>query len=163
MRKRGVVAGAVGAVLVAGAAARGVVRRFEVRESSMAPTLMEGDWIIAKRATGTPDRGDIVAFPDPAATGRTLIKRVIGLGSERVGVDGGRVTIDGALLADRWAQGITEPDGEWSIPDDHVWVLGDNRGLSSSDSRMIGPVRVDAIGWIATARYWPTSRVGSIS
>ena len=162
MRKRGVVAGAIGLTVIAAAALRGVLRRFEIEESSMSPALDPGDWIVAKRQTGEPERGDIVVFRDPAETGLNLVKRVIGLGGETVGVTSGRVTIDGALLADRWANGLTTPDGTWPVPDRHVWVLGDNRGVSTSDGRTLGPAAIEDISWIVVGRYWPSSRIGSI-
>lgn len=162
MGKRGWAAGAVGAVLVAGAAVRGAFRRFAIVDSSMAPSLEPDDWVLAKRVTGPPDRGDIVMFPDPAATGRTLVKRVIALPWERVGIESGRVTINDAVLADRWTSGITEPEGSWTVPEGHVWVLGDNRGASTSDSRTVGPIAIDSISWRVVGRYWPTSRARSI-
>jgi signal peptidase I len=149
--------------VITAAALRGVLRRFEIAETSMSPSLEPGDWIVAKRRTGDPERGDIVVFRDPAETGLNLVKRVIGLGGETVGIASGRVTIDGALLADRWANGLTAPDGSWDVPDGHVWVLGDNRGHSTSDGRTIGPVSVSNIGWVSVTRYWPASRMGSIA
>ncbi len=156
------IAGAVGATIVAATAVRGVVRRFEIKENSMAPALEDGDWVIARRAAGQPERGDIVVFDDPGRTEKHLVKRVIGLGWEKVGIDTGRVTINGALLADRWAHGLTGPSGEWTIPEGHVWVLGDNRPQSASDSRTVGPIAIEDIRWTVLGRYWPTSRVGTL-
>jgi signal peptidase I len=163
MRKRGLVAGTIGLTVITAAALRGLLRRFEIEEASMAPALEPGDWIVAKRRTGDPERGDVVVFRDPAETGLNLVKRVVGLGGETVGIASGRVTIDGALLADGWANGLTTPDGTWNVPDGHVWVLGDNRGHSTSDGRTIGPTPVADIGWIAVTRYWPASRAGAIA
>jgi len=157
------IAGTMAAIVVAGAALRGVSRRFEIKESSMAPTLEPGDWTIAKRHSDVPDRGDIVVFIDPTGSGMHLVKRVIGLPGEEVVVDKGRVNIDGVILADRWANGITRPDGSWSVPDDHVWVLGDNRGASRSDGRILGSTPIEDIGWQVIARYWPKNRVEVIA
>jgi len=150
-------------IVVAGAALRGVSRRFEIKESSMSPTLEPGDWTIAKRRAGIPDRGDIVLFTDPLGSGMNLVKRVIGLQGEEVAVDKGRVSIDGVILADRWANGITRPDGSWSVPDGHVWVLGDNRGESRSDGRMLGTTPIESIGWQIVARYWPRKRIAIVA
>ncbi|MEN8238489.1 MAG: signal peptidase I [Actinomycetota bacterium] len=156
------IAGTMAVIVVVGAALRGVSRRFEIKESSMSPALEPGDWTIAKRRSGIPDRGDIVVFDDPSGSGMSLVKRVIGLPGEQVVVDRGRVSIDGVILADRWANGVTRPDDSWSVPVGHVWVLGDSRGASRSDGRIFGAIPIDAIGWQIVARYWPRSRIAII-
>lgn len=163
MRKRGIVAGAVGVVVVGAAAVGGTFRRFEIHETSMEPALEPGDWILARRRSGKLERGDVVVFKDPAGTGKHFVKRVIGLPEEQVAIESGRVVIDGALLADRWANGLTLSAGSWRIPAGYVWVLGDNRGHSTSDGRTFGPTPVSAVDWIVKARYWPTSRAGSLT
>ncbi len=163
MGRRGIIAGSVGIALLAAAALRGVLRRFEIRESSMAPSLEPGDWVVAKRRSGALERGDIVVLVDPTGTGMNLVKRVIGVPGEHIGIESGRVTVNGAVLADRWANGVTEPDGEWDVPVGHIWVLGDNRPLSRSDGRLFGPTPIDDVHWQVVARYWPTSKAGRIA
>jgi signal peptidase I len=163
MSKRRIAAGTVAVGIAAAAALRGVARRFEIKEASMSPVLEPGDWVLARRHSGTPERGDIVVFTDPTGSGMNLVKRVIGLPGEGVAVVDGHVSIDGAVLADRWANGITRPDGEWLIPEGNVWVLGDNRGQSRSDGRMLGPTPVDTIGWHVIARYWPRNRIATLT
>ncbi len=163
MSKRGIIAGTAAVALAAVAAMRGVTRRFEIKEASMAPTLEPGDWVIARRRTGLPERGDIVVFRDPGGSGMNLTKRVIGTQGEHIAIINGRISVNGAILADRWAQGVTAPDGEWHVPDRHVWVLGDNRGVSRSDGRTIGTTPVEGIGWQVVARYWPRDRIGQVS
>jgi signal peptidase I len=162
MRTRGIIAGTIGVTVLAAAALRGVLRRFEIKESSMAPRLESGDWVIAKRRTTAPTRGDIVVFDDPTGTDMNLVKRVIGVQGEEVGVDNGRVTIDGAVLADRWAVGLTGPDGDWEVPEGHIWVLGDNRAASRSDSRLYGSIPIESVDWQVVARYWPTARTAMV-
>ncbi len=163
MSRRSVIAGAAAVAVATGAVLRGLTRRFEIKEASMGPTLEPGDWVIARRLSGVPGRGDVIVFSDPTGTGMNLVKRVIGLPGESVAITNGRVGIDGAILADRWADGVTMPDGTWDIPQGHVWVLGDNRGASRSDGRTIGTTPVESIGWQVVARYWPTTRIGTVS
>ena len=163
MFKRGVIAGTAAVAVAAVAVVRGTTRRFEIRESSMAPVLEPGDWVIARRVSGTPGRGDIVVFVDPSGSGMNLVKRVVGLPGEKIAISNGRVSIDGAILADRWAVGATSPDGEWVVPDHHIWVLGDNRGASRADGRTIGTTPLEAAQWQVVARYWPRNRIGSVT
>lgn len=161
--RRRLIAGSIGVSLLAAGAASGVLRRFEIRESSMAPELESGDWVMAKRRIGSPARGDIVVLEDPMGTGMNLVKRVVGVPGEHMGIKDGRVTVNGVVLADRWASGVTRPSGTWDVPDDHIWILGDNRQQSRADSRVFGAVPIELITWQIVATYWPMSRIGAVS
>ena len=163
MRRGGAIAGAVAMAVVAATVMRGTTRRYAIREASMEPALADGDWVIARRRVGIPERGAIVVISDPAGSGMHLIKRVIGLPGEHIGIEAGRVTVNGALLADRWASGPTRPDGSWALSASEVWLLGDNRVHSVSDGRTLGPTALDEISWLVVARYWPTARASMIT
>ena len=159
IHKRTIAAATLGAAAVVAATARGLARRFAVVDQSMRPALEHGDWLIARRC-GEPARGDVVVFsiePDVY-----LIKRVIGLPGEHIAISDGQVHVDGQALAEPWANGPSFPDADDQIPEDAVWVLGDNRALSSADSRTMGPVAIEDIDWKAVAVYWPSARAGMV-
>ncbi len=160
MRKRTLLAAGIGAVAAAATAAAGLTRRFTIAEASMRPALEPGDWVLATRRRGQPARGDIVVFS--IANDASLVKRVVGLPGERLTVANGQVHIDGATLAEPWAHGPTRPDLEVALDGDSVFLLGDNRGLSSGDSRTIGPVPVADVGWQVRVIYWPSGRAGPV-
>ena len=128
----------------------------------MAPTLAEGDWTIAKRRMAQPARGAIIVFPHPERPDMELVKRVIGLPGERVSIANGQVHVDGAVLAEPWADGPTRPDGEWVLDPDQLFVLGDARANSTADSRTLGPIRANAALWQISARYWPPGSMGRL-
>ena len=88
-----------------------------------------------------------------------LIKRVIGLPGDVVEGRGGRVYVNGRELVEPYlAPGVgTAPFVSVTVPDDNVYVLGDNRG-DSKDSRYIGPIPLDSIVGRAVARVWPPTR-----
>lgn len=70
---------ALGAGIATVAAARRWLDVVEVQGSSMAPTLLPGEWLIVERRTyaGRPPRvGEIVLAADPRHADRELIKRV---------------------------------------------------------------------------------------
>ena len=56
------------------------------------------------------------------------------------------------------AGGANLPE-EITIPDDHYFMMGDNRG-ASDDSRFWGPIPRDWIIGKAFATYWPPDRIG---
>lgn len=152
-----------GALAAAGVVAtRGRWRRYEVRESSMEPELSSGDYIVASIRNDDLQRGDIVIVPHPEIAGFDLIKRVIGLPGEEIDLSNGYAHIDGIALAEPWADGPTRPDGNWRLESGEVFVLGDNRKVSSADSRTIGPIDAATIEWCAIVRYWPLSRAGKL-
>jgi signal peptidase I len=157
-----VLAATIGFAAIAAATVQGLSRRFAVVEDSMRPALEPGDWLITQRYRGVPERGDVVVFAGRDEPDRFDIKRIIGLPGEHISISDGQVHIDGLTLAEPWANGPTFPDRDDEIPDDAVWVLGDNRALSSGDSRSIGSVPLDDIDWKAVAIYWPSSRVGLV-
>ncbi len=151
------------AALLGYAGLRGKLRRYEIAETSMEPALHPGDYVVAQTRSGNMSRGDIVIFPHPMRPDLELIKRVVGLPGEDINVSNGQVHINGAVIAEPWADGPTRPDGQWQLGSDQVFVLGDNRSLSATDSRQIGPVDQAVVGWKVTARYWPVSGVGRIA
>jgi signal peptidase I len=89
-----------------------------------------------------------------------LIKRVIGLEGERIEAHDGRVYIDGRELVEPYLPPdvVTADFGPVTVPDDHVFVLGDNRGASADSRFGLGPVPVDRIVGRAVARVWPPGR-----
>jgi signal peptidase I len=139
---------------VAIARVRKRLRRYAIAEHSMRPALRAGDWVLARRLSGPPQRGDIVVFGHPGRSDFELVKRVVGLPGEHVGIDTGEVRVDGRA-ADTWATGPTLPDGSWRLGPDEVFVLGDNRAMSSADSRTLGPIPTAATGWVILCRYRP--------
>ena len=89
-----------------------------------------------------------------------LIKRVIGLPGEVIEARNGHVLINGRQLVEPYLpDGVLTADfGPVTVPAEHVFVLGDNRG-SSADSRFaLGPVPEDRIVGRAIARVWPPTR-----
>lgn len=70
---------ALGAGIAAAAAARRWLDVVEVQGSSMAPTLLPGEWLVVERRTYAarqPRVGEIVLAADPRDADRELIKRV---------------------------------------------------------------------------------------
>lgn len=120
-----------------------VVTLAQVESTSMQPTLNPGDEVVLLRL-GSVSRGDVVGFDGrgtfvPLAHPRvTYIKRVIGLGGDRVTCcdDQGRLTVNGVPLDEPYLApgGTDDVRFDVIVPARAMWVMGDNRP-ESSDSR----------------------------
>ncbi len=136
------------------------IRRFEVAERSMSPSLAPGDYLISV-ISKQPRVGHIVIYPSPDDPSFFLVKRVIALGGSRVTLDRGIVTVDGTIRREAWSHGHGG-GGEWEVGRDELFVLGDDRSISRGDSATIGPLAVKAIDSIVRFRYWPPTRFGPV-
>lgn len=99
-----------------------------------------------------------VGLAQPSDT--DFIKRVIGLPGETVEGRGGHIYVDGEELVEPYLTGLSLPDfAPYTVPPDHLWVMGDNRD-HSSDSRVFKAIPESSIIGRAIARVWPPGRVG---
>ena len=158
----------VGAVLVALVVRTFLLQAFSIPSGSMESTLEIRDRLLVNKLSyqfGDLERGDIVVFEKPddvASPYDDLIKRVIGLPGDVVEGRDDQVFVNGEALDEPYldANTITSAFGPETVPADHVWVMGDNRG-NSSDSRVFGPIETDRVRGEAFLRYWPLPRIGT--
>jgi len=156
------------ALLVAFVVRTFVIAHFVVEGESMFSTLDTNDRVFVNKLSyrlHDPNRGDVVVLHQvTGASERDLIKRVIGLPGESVEVRNCTVLIDGRVLNEPYLDpnvvtptdcgGDYSPDGP--VPDNHVFVMGDNRG-GSQDSRVIGTISEDDLVGRAFVVFWPQS------
>jgi len=147
-----------------------VVQSFYIPSESMTPTLQVGDRVLVNKLAyrfGDPKRGDIVVFEAPpgegSATVHDLIKRVVGLPGEKIEGRDGDIYVDDRRLEESWLpDGVRSREfGPVRIPDDHYWVLGDNR-QGSRDSTFFKSIPRDSIVGEAFVRMWPIPDIGFI-
>ncbi len=154
-----------------------IVQTFRVEQSSMIDTLHEGQHLLIDKITPRFDdysRGDIIVFhPNGNSDQTPYIKRVIGVGGERVEVRDGSVWIDGTRLDESAythrdpATGENEPtlakagNASWDVPEGQLFVLGDHR-MGSTDSRnpSVGLVSTDDVVGRAWLRFFPLDTLG---
>jgi nickel-type superoxide dismutase maturation protease len=104
--------------------------RIEIQGSSMAPTLVPGDWALAVSGRRT-RAGQVVVVEHPGRPGYEMVKRVMALPGE--------------------------PVGERTLSDDEYWIEGDNAD-ESTDSRHFGPIRGQHLKAQVLLVYWPRER-----
>lgn len=147
-----------------------VSARIRVESVSMKETLLPGDFVLVNRIayqvgdlkTGDIKRGDVVVFDPPFAAPEPYIKRVIGLPGDVVTIADGKVYIDDVLMQESYTQVNNGADGSWEVPEDGIFVMGDNRN-NSSDSRTWGTVPVNNIIGKALFVYWPIDQWGALT
>ena len=107
-----------------------------VSGESMLPTFKSGQRVLVSKAywlIGGIRPKDIVVIADenPENTDGYLIKRVYKMGGEKV--DYANVPPEHKLA-----------DGDYVVPEGHLYVLGDNRE-HSEDSRRYGPIPINSV------------------
>ncbi len=128
---------------------------------SMQPNLYRGDQMLTEKISyhfHPPRRGDVVVVDRPGNQ-KTLVKRVIAVAGETIEVRGGHAWVNGQPIDEPWVEQFGGPGyGPEVVPEDHVFILGDNRAVSH-DSRAIGPVPVDAVRGHVVLVYWPPDQM----
>ncbi|MBC8364479.1 MAG: signal peptidase I [Actinobacteria bacterium] len=172
----------LGALVVALLVKQFLFAAYYIPSPSMQPTLTDGDRIVVNKLSyrlHEVNRGDVVVFhksdPDPEGI-NDLIKRVIALPGETVEVLDGKVYVNGGMLIEPYlaarnsTRGFSLPPGcigerdstnLCTVPEDHVFVMGDNRD-NSKDSRAFGPVAESDIVGRAFIRVWPLGDLGRL-
>ena len=159
----------IGAFVIAMILRQFVVQSSLVFSGSMIPTLQSAtqsnyaDRLIVNKLIyhfNQPDRGDIVLFNSPYKDKKQYVKRLIGLPGEQIEIRRGMVYINDQLLV---IPGVTirrdySNFDKQIIPDNHFFMLGDNRS-NSADSRVWGFVPQSELIGEALFIYWPLNRI----
>jgi signal peptidase I len=143
-----------------------VLQQFAVSGHSMDTTLHDGDRVLVNKLSyrmHDPNRGDVVVLKTIEGAGeRDLIKRVVGLPGETIEYRSCVLYVNGKELVEPYLDPtvvtLNSCGGDQTkltIPTDHVFVMGDNRG-GSKDSRDIGPVDYGDLLGRAFVVIWPS-------
>ncbi len=146
-----------------------VIQVSVVPTGSMIPTLIGGvegefnDRLFVNKFVYDfvpPKRGDIVVFESPHQDNKDYVKRCVGLPNETIEIKKGVVYINSKelVLAGVDVQRDYDFYGPIRIPDDHYFMLGDNRSMSQ-DSRYWGFVPRKSIIGKALFIFWPFKRM----
>ncbi|HWG99382.1 MAG TPA: signal peptidase I [Pilimelia sp.] len=177
------------AILVAVVVRAFVLQTFYIPSPSMEHTLDINDRVLVNKLVydfRSPARGEIVVFKAPAEwrnspEGEDFIKRVIGVGGDRVVCCDARnrLVVNGVALDEPYlysANGTTDPaaDQEFDIvvPPGRLWVMGDHRTASgdslehweqSARNLTIATIPEDAVVGRAFVVFWPVNRAKWLS
>lgn len=143
-----------------------------IPSDSMLPTLEVSDRLVVEKISyyfRLPQKGEIVVFEPPQQLqsqgyqkDQAFIKRVIGTPGQTVQIQNGIVYLNGSPLKEDY---IAEPPAYQMpavrVPEDQLFVMGDNRN-NSNDSHVWGFLPKQNVIGHACFRFWPISRVGRI-
>ena len=136
----------------------------QVNGMSMSPAFENGE-IVILRQTKKFEKGDVIGF---YYGGKILLKRVTGSAGDEIDIDQeGNVYVNGTVIDEPYVsekkRGKCDQDFPYQIPEEMVFVLGDNRAVSI-DSRMksIGCVEKGQIVGKVVLRAWPLAHVGML-
>lgn len=137
---------------------------------SMLPTMNDGDRLVVNKLVYKlyePERFDLIVFH--ANSQADYIKRVIGLPGDHIEYKNDVLYINGEpyeepylndmkVNGERLTQDFTLQQiiGKETVPENSVFVLGDNR-RNSTDSRHLGVIPYDDIVGEVNIKYWPLS------
>ena len=151
-----------------------LLQQFYISGPSMEATMFQDNRVLVNKLSyrlHDIHRGDVVVFDRVTVDGEVvqhddLIKRVIGLSGETISIKDCQVFINGKLLPEPYLNDYdlaqTSLDDrcrvtvmeETLIPEDHLFVMGDNRP-QSFDSRMFGSIEQNLVVGRAFVIIWP--------
>ncbi|WP_297965476.1 signal peptidase I [uncultured Anaerovibrio sp.] len=139
-----------------------VVELYLVDGPSMMPTLEHQQRLVVNKfiyRMRAPERGEILIFQYPRDKSRDFIKRVIAIPGDTIEIKDHNVYVNGELQNEDYILAKSRMDyPKTTIPDGHVFVMGDNRN-NSEDSRFpdVGFVPYDLLKGKAMLVFWPSS------
>jgi signal peptidase I len=142
-----------------------VIQPTKVFQHSMEPTLFEGDRVLLEKISQKVNRlsrGDIIAFKSPVDS-RIFIKRIIGVEGDKVVIKDEKVYVNGKELKEDYLKdGTTTGNLEENVPENKLFVMGDNR-QGSQDSRAFGCINVDSVRGRALVLFYPFNKISTLN
>ena len=139
-----------------------VAQAFQVEQYSMEPTLLPHDRVLVDKflyRLRQPRRGDVIVLKYPLNPQRNYIKRIVALPGDTLQVKDGKLFINATQVREPYVNGVPQGDfGPMTVPEDSVFVMGDNRN-NSEDSRSFGALKKEQIVGQAILIYWPPPRM----
>jgi len=163
-----------------------VVQAFKIPSGSMKETLLIGDHILVNKfiygvkipflrktviPLKEPERGDIVVFIYPVDRSKDFIKRTIAIEGDVIEIKNKKIFINDKPYNDGrgiYTDSLVIPHsiqprdnfGPVKVPEDSIFVMGDNRD-QSFDSRFWGFVKLEDVLGKAFIIYWSWDRINN--
>ena len=135
---------------------------FRITGSSMEPTLNAKEIVVCLKSSRF-QSGDLVAF---YYNNKVLLKRVIGTAGDTIEIDdSGNVFVNGSQLDEPYitkkSLGQCDIDFPYQVPDNRIFVMGDNRETSvDSRTTAVGCIADEYVIGKVFLRVWPLEQLG---
>lgn len=141
-----------------------LIMRVNVTSPSMVPTLNADDKLLATRVYNLDELelGDIVVFYS-SEFDEYMVKRLLGLPGDNISINKGTLYVNGKHVIEPYVKYEDDYTGEFKVPKDEYFFLGDNRAISL-DSRLWNKTYIsgeDIIG-IVKLKIYPFKDIGNI-
>lgn len=167
------------AILIAVVIRTLIIQAYKIPSQSMVPALLVGDHLLVNKfiygvkipvirttliPVTEPKRGDIIVFIYPQDRTKDFIKRVIGVGGDKIEIRNKDIFLNGRPYKDAfgiYSDPVSYPAmiqprdnfGPVTVPKGSLFVMGDNRD-ESLDSRFWGFVDLKDVEGKALVIYW---------
>lgn len=167
------------AILIAVVIRTLIIQAYKIPSQSMVPALLVGDHLLVNKfiygvkipvirtmliPVTEPKRGDIIVFIYPQDRTKDFIKRVIGVGGDKIEIRNKDILLNGQPYKDAFGiysdpvnyPAMIQPRdnfGPVTVPKGSLFVMGDNRD-ESLDSRFWGFVDLKDVEGKALIIYW---------
>ena len=94
---------------------------------SMSPTFQDGNIIFEEKISkyfSTPELGDVVIIG--SEQGYKIVKRVMAVAGDIIEIKDGIVLVNGQVINEIMTEGISEDMAAVQVPENHIFVMGDN-------------------------------------
>ena len=141
------------------------IQAFKLPAGSMMPALLVGDHMLVNKLWyhfHGAQPGEVAVFIYPKNREKIFVKRIVAIAGETVEIRHKQLYVNGEKANDPWAiftqgekeiPGPRDNFGPFTVPLQHVFVLGDNRD-ASHDSRFWGTVPVEDVLGKVLFLYW---------
>ncbi|PEA54113.1 signal peptidase I [Bacillus pseudomycoides] len=140
-----------------------------VQGASMQPTLYDGDKVIVNKLAkqlDSYDHGDVIVVK----TDNYYVKRIIGLPGDTIEMKNDQLYINSQLQKEPYLEknkkhakqlmvNLTEDFGPMKIPNNKIFVMGDNRLVSRDSRNGLGFIDKDDVLGSLVSIYYPFNRV----